>query len=161
MKIDEFNALPAAAATSLVTVWADVPSWASALVAGRPYASADALRQAAVDGPVWNTAEVDAALSHHPRIGERADRDRPGAADSAREQASMSTASDVVAAAIAAGNAAYEARFGRVFLIRAAGRSPRRSSTSSSRASTTMQRPRRRSSRSSCGRSPRCAWSRR
>ena len=36
----------------------------------------------------------------------------------------MTDAAADVAAAIAAGNAAYEDRFGRVFLIRAAGRSP-------------------------------------
>ncbi len=36
----------------------------------------------------------------------------------------MTDAAADVAARIADGNAAYEARFGRVFLIRAAGRSP-------------------------------------
>lgn len=36
----------------------------------------------------------------------------------------MATAEDDIAAAIAEGNRAYEARFGRVFLIRAAGRTP-------------------------------------
>lgn len=36
----------------------------------------------------------------------------------------MASAEATTAAAIAAGNAAYEERFGRVFLIRAAGRSP-------------------------------------
>ena len=36
----------------------------------------------------------------------------------------MTDAAAGVAAAIAAGNAAYEERFGRVFLIRAAGRTP-------------------------------------
>ena len=36
----------------------------------------------------------------------------------------MTDAAADVAARIAAGNAAYEERFGRVFLIRAAGRSP-------------------------------------
>ena len=36
----------------------------------------------------------------------------------------MASAADGVAAAISAGNRAYEERFGRVFLIRAAGRSP-------------------------------------
>ena len=36
----------------------------------------------------------------------------------------MTDAAAGVTAAIAAGNAAYEERFGRVFLIRAAGRSP-------------------------------------
>ncbi|MDQ3457450.1 MAG: 2-oxo-4-hydroxy-4-carboxy-5-ureidoimidazoline decarboxylase, partial [Actinomycetota bacterium] len=63
--------------------------------------------------------EVEAALARHPRIGERA-----GAAHdaefSAREQAGV--ASDEHEA-LRRANAAYEARFDRVFLIRAAGRS--------------------------------------
>src|SRR5690606_28869007 len=68
-------------------------------------------------------AEVDEALAHHPRIGERA-RGVGSAQDfSRREQASSDADDPALAVAVAAGNAAYEARFGRVFLIRAAGRS--------------------------------------
>jgi 2-oxo-4-hydroxy-4-carboxy-5-ureidoimidazoline decarboxylase len=61
------------------------------------------------------------ALAGHPRIGERG-----GAAEehSRQEQAGMSEASQSVRAAIAAGNRAYEERFGHVFLIAAAGRGP-------------------------------------
>ena len=43
---------------------------------------------------------------------------------SRHEQSAMSDAAASVAQQIAAGNAEYEARFGRVFLIRAAGRTP-------------------------------------
>ncbi|WP_292831543.1 2-oxo-4-hydroxy-4-carboxy-5-ureidoimidazoline decarboxylase [Microbacterium sp.] len=124
MTIEEFNALPDDAAAAAAAVWADVPKWVSALVAARPYPSAAALRDAAWSAAPWSADEVDIALAHHPRIGERPAPGQQGASDSAREQASMSSAPDDVAAAIAAGNLAYEARFGRVFLIRAAGRSP-------------------------------------
>ena len=65
--------------------------------------------------------ELEAALSGHPRIGERADagaRRRPLGG----EQAGVDPAAGDTAARLAAGNAAYEERFGRVFLIRAAGR---------------------------------------
>jgi len=124
MHIDEFNALDPAAAAALVRVWADVPRWTDAVVAGRPYPDADALA-AAADGLAaqWSDDEVAAALHQHPRIGER----RTGAsaedAASRREQASATTADERTAVALRDGNAAYEARFDRVFLIRAAGRS--------------------------------------
>src|SRR5699024_10628543 len=64
------------------------------------------------------------AMSHHPRIGEKAEGDSAEAAHSTREQAGLGALGDDVQARLAAGNAAYEERFDRVFLIRAAGRSP-------------------------------------
>ena len=67
----------------------------------------------------WTAADVDAALAHHPRIGERAAGDSTEARLSRTEQP---TAAEATAARIAAGNAAYEARFGRIYLVRAAGR---------------------------------------
>jgi 2-oxo-4-hydroxy-4-carboxy-5-ureidoimidazoline decarboxylase len=72
----------------------------------------------------WTRTELDAALAHHPRIGEKPRGAGAEAAASRREQASMSSAAAATTAAIADGNAAYEERFGRVFLIRAAGRTP-------------------------------------
>jgi 2-oxo-4-hydroxy-4-carboxy-5-ureidoimidazoline decarboxylase len=67
---------------------------------------------------------VDAALSGHPRIGERAPSlDGDAAARSAREQAGMAAAGDRLRQAMASGNADYEARFGRIYLVAAAGRS--------------------------------------
>lgn len=125
MELDEFNAADPAAATAVARVWADVPGWVDAVVAGRPYASVDALASyAGALASTWAPADLEAALAHHPRIGARVGGAGAEAAASRREQASMSGAADDVAAAIAAGNAAYEDRFGRVFLIRAAGRTP-------------------------------------
>lgn len=125
MELAEFNALPAAEAARAIGVWAAIPAWTDAVAAGRPYASVDALAATArAAAEEWTREDLDAALAHHPRIGERAAGGGAEAAASRREQASMSTAADDVTAAIAAGNAAYEERFGRVFLIRAAGRSP-------------------------------------
>ncbi len=66
--------------------------------------------------------EVEGALAHHPRIGERAAGSSAEASLSRSEQAGLQT-SDDVSARLEAGNRAYEERFGRVFLIRAAGRS--------------------------------------
>ena len=60
------------------------------------------------------------ALDAHPRIGERGGK---SAEFSKQEQAGVGNAGQDVQAAIAAGNAEYEERFGHVFLISAAGRS--------------------------------------
>jgi 2-oxo-4-hydroxy-4-carboxy-5-ureidoimidazoline decarboxylase len=66
--------------------------------------------------------EIDEALAHHPRIGERPVGRGASQTFSRAEQASSDADDAEVNAAIAAGNAQYEAVFGRVFLIRAAGR---------------------------------------
>jgi 2-oxo-4-hydroxy-4-carboxy-5-ureidoimidazoline decarboxylase len=91
-----------------------VSRWADEVLAGEPYADRSALL-AAADAAARSLSdpELDQALSAHPRIGER------GGAQSQREQAGVDASA---AGRLAAGNAAYEQRFGRVFLIRAAGR---------------------------------------
>lgn len=120
MDLSEFDSAPAADARAVALHWAAVPAWADAMVAGRPYRSVAALSAAAAEsGAPWGAEELDAALAEHPRIGERTTE-----ASSAREQGAMTTAAEDVTAAIARGNAAYEERFGRVFLVRAAGRTP-------------------------------------
>ncbi|GAB3075668.1 2-oxo-4-hydroxy-4-carboxy-5-ureidoimidazoline decarboxylase [Nocardioides zeae] len=127
MRIDELNALDAATARATLAPAADVGWWLDALVAGRPYPDAPALLAlAATEAARWTDADVEGALTHHPRIGERPTGDGPEAALSRREQGAIRVGSSDAAdlePAIAAGNAAYEDRFGRVFLIRAAGRS--------------------------------------
>ena len=125
MLLDEFNRADPSAAASVVGVWAAIPAWVDAVVAARPYASVDALTaHAAALADEWDVADLDAALAHHPRIGQRPIGASAEAAASRREQAAMTDAAAGVTAAIVAGNAAYEERFGRVFLIRAAGRPP-------------------------------------
>lgn len=125
MELSEFNAMPPARAREVVAVWAAIPAWVEQVVAGRPYVSRDALAVRAAElARDWTIVDLDDALAHHPRIGERSTGHSSEAAASRSEQASMADAEADVTAAIAAANAAYEARFGRVFLIRAAGRSP-------------------------------------
>lgn len=125
MELREFDALDASDAAEIVGVWAAIPSWVDAVVAGRPYGSVEELAAAArASAAAWTRDDLDAALARHPRIGERPAGSGAEAAASRGEQAAMSTAASEVARAIAEGNAAYEERFGRVFLIRAAGRSP-------------------------------------
>ncbi|MFI2366458.1 2-oxo-4-hydroxy-4-carboxy-5-ureidoimidazoline decarboxylase [Promicromonospora sp. NPDC019610] len=120
MDLATFNALSPSDAAAAVRPCADVDSWVDAVVAGRPYLRRDQLlvhaMRCAAD---WGAADVDAALAHHPRIGERATGDSAEARLSRTEQP---TAAEATAARIAEGNVAYEARFGRIFLVRAAGR---------------------------------------
>jgi len=68
--------------------------------------------------------EVSIALAAHPRIGDRVEGSSSESEASRREQSSMSDADAATRAALVDGNRAYEERFGHVFLIRAAGRSP-------------------------------------
>ncbi|MGA6508620.1 2-oxo-4-hydroxy-4-carboxy-5-ureidoimidazoline decarboxylase, partial [Klebsiella sp. K769] len=62
-------------------------------------------------------------LSAHPRIGEKPTGSQAHAALSRQEQSSVDSENERLAQALREGNARYEARFGRVFLIRAKGRS--------------------------------------
>jgi urate oxidase len=94
-----------------------VPRWADDVLAGQPYAGRPALVDAAdAAARQLSVDELDQALSGHPRIGER------GGAQSQSEQGGVDPDQGDTAARLAAGNAAYEKRFDRVFLIRAAGR---------------------------------------
>lgn len=125
MDLASFNAAPPADAVAVASVWAAIPAWANAVAAGRPYASVDdAAAAAAGAAHEWTAADLNAALAHHPRIGQKPTGAGAEADASRREQAAMASASDDLTAAIAEANAAYEERFGRVFLIRAAGRTP-------------------------------------
>ncbi|WP_308328616.1 2-oxo-4-hydroxy-4-carboxy-5-ureidoimidazoline decarboxylase, partial [Enterobacter chuandaensis] len=63
------------------------------------------------------------ALSAHARIGEKPAGARAEAALSRQEQGAVNESDADLAQALREGNARYEARFGRVFLIRAKGRS--------------------------------------
>lgn len=101
-----------------------VPRWVDEVAAGAPYATLDDLLDAAgLAATPLSAAEVDQALADHPRIGERSVGDGPGSAFSAAEQAASESDDAELAEQLAAANRAYEEKFGRIFLIRAAGRS--------------------------------------
>lgn len=95
-----------------------VERWVADVVAASPFSSRDSLLEfASAAATPLAREEIDEAIAHHPRIGEKP---AAGQKFSAAEQGQDDPAT---ADALAAGNAAYEARFGRVFIIRAAGRS--------------------------------------
>jgi len=100
-----------------------VPRWIQDVESCAPYASGEALLERAGRAATpLSRAEIDQALAGHPRIGHEPEGGGRAAGFSRREQQAPDADDAVLAAAVAEGNAAYEARFGRVFLIRAAGR---------------------------------------
>jgi 2-oxo-4-hydroxy-4-carboxy-5-ureidoimidazoline decarboxylase len=95
------------------------PGWARRVAARRPFSSVDDLL-AAADAAWADRApgELEDAMAGHPRIGELS-----LSAQSRQEQSEVG--SDLrVAQALREANAAYENRFGHVFLICATGRGP-------------------------------------
>jgi OHCU decarboxylase len=120
--LQRFNAMTDSEATATLESCLDVPRWVQDVAADRPYSSApEVLHRARASAASFTDAEIEAALSRHPRIGEQAGAGHD-AEFSEREQAAVGDADPEVTAAIRAGNAEYENRFDRVFLIRAAGR---------------------------------------
>ena len=124
--IDEFNDEPTERATEILRACNAAPRFAAEVLAGRPYPDAEALAvraEAVARALPWE--QVALALAAHPRIGDRFEGASAEAAASRREQSAMTDADGALRAELAEGNRAYEARFDHVFLIRAAGRTPR------------------------------------
>ncbi len=118
-----FNALSRDEAATALTACCAARRWIAAVAAGRPFAEPEDLHRAAAEHlAALDWCDVQEALAAHPRIGERPEGAAREAAWSRAEQAGAADADARTAAQLAAANAAYEARFGHVFLIRAAGR---------------------------------------
>lgn len=119
------NALSAEEARRALLECCGSTAWVQAMLEARPFEDEEAVREAA-DRAWWalEPADWDEAFSRHPRIGERKlDVSTRSGSWSREEQSGMRDAVDEVRAALARGNRDYERRFGRVFLIRATGRS--------------------------------------
>jgi len=120
----EFNEAPVSEALNLIAPCVALPAWAEDLVAARPFSNINVLQHYASQlTHHWGSAELNQALSAHPRIGEKAQGTSQEAALSKDEQSAVDGQNSALTLALAQGNAEYEARFGRVFLIRAKGRS--------------------------------------
>jgi 2-oxo-4-hydroxy-4-carboxy-5-ureidoimidazoline decarboxylase len=101
-----------------------VQRWAEDVLALSPYESAARLLEVAAEKATpLSPQEIDEAISHHPRIGEAPTAVGTSADFSRNEQAGLGDDDAVLAEQLRSGNQAYEERFGRVFIIRAAGRS--------------------------------------
>ena len=114
-----FNALPAGQARDALLACCRAGRWAAYVTDGRPYSSLAALRSRAAGA--LSDDDVTEALAGHPRIGQS-----PASGHSSwsrSEQSGVAGAGDQVRAELAAGNQAYEDRFGHIYLVCAAGRS--------------------------------------
>ncbi|HCM9496291.1 TPA: 2-oxo-4-hydroxy-4-carboxy-5-ureidoimidazoline decarboxylase [Enterobacter asburiae] len=122
--LHDFNHLHHEKALALIHPCVALPEWADALALRRPYASRDELFSTAnALTQNWDEAALAQALNAHPRIGEKPAGSQAEAALSRQEQGEVNDRDADLARALREGNARYEARFGRVFLIRAKGRS--------------------------------------
>jgi len=120
--LHRFNGMSDAEARATLASCLAVPRWIDELSAHRPYDSRGAVfRQARASAAAFSDDEIAAALARHPRIGEQAGEGHD-AEFSEKEQAAVGDADPAITDAIRAGNAEYESRFNRVFVIRAAGR---------------------------------------
>lgn len=122
MDIETFNAAERHDAEAALRPCARIERWVGALVDDRPYTSVESLLDhAAALAATWDGVDLVAALADHPRIGERHGGDGAGAAMSEREQAGtgLDAAGADAARRLVEGNRAYEAIFGRIYLVRA------------------------------------------
>lgn len=114
--LGSFNAAPAPDAERDVLAWCASTAFARAVAAGRPYRDPAAVL-AAIDAAfeVLSWDDIAESMNGHPRIGDRA------AGVSAAEQSGAAAAGGEVRRGLAEGNAAYQERFGHIFLICASG----------------------------------------
>ncbi|MGW9405059.1 2-oxo-4-hydroxy-4-carboxy-5-ureidoimidazoline decarboxylase [Arthrobacter sp. NPDC055585] len=119
----EFNSAPYAKAQEMLRPCVDLPRWTSEISFARPFGTAaELLSFAELAAPDWTAAEISGALASHPRIGSRSAGSGQEAEMSRSEQSGLEFAGGS-REQLEEGNRRYEERFGRVFLIRAAGRS--------------------------------------
>jgi 2-oxo-4-hydroxy-4-carboxy-5-ureidoimidazoline decarboxylase len=121
-RLDHLNELPAEDVIEQLMTCLRSRVWAADVLSRRPYRSlADVEDQAMAAARGLTDAELEAALEAHPRIGDRPEGAGSEAAFSRAEQSGVGPDAPT-AAALREVNDAYEARFGHVFLVRAAGR---------------------------------------
>jgi 2-oxo-4-hydroxy-4-carboxy-5-ureidoimidazoline decarboxylase len=123
-ELARFNGLPLASAREQLLACCNSPAWADRMAAGRPYSSArDAVRQSSAIVAMLAVPDLEAALSGHPRIGERAAGQSQAAEWSRTEQSAAATADAETRRELAESNLEYEHKFGHVYLVCASGRS--------------------------------------
>lgn len=123
----QLNALAPAEAAERLRACCGSSRWVEAMLARRPFASVEQLLAAADEAWLATGPEDwDEAFAHHPRIGERQAAtpvSSTAQAWSAGEQGAAASSGAAARAALAKANTAYEERFGRIYLVCAAGRS--------------------------------------
>lgn len=125
--LNQLNRLSSPEASDLFLKCCGSRAWADAMAAARPYADVASVRAKA--GEVWSgLTESDwlEAFTAHPRIGDvnslRAKFANTKAWASG-EQSGVAAADEAVLQGLAEGNAAYEMKFGFIFIVCATGKS--------------------------------------
>jgi OHCU decarboxylase len=127
LSVVELDAMPDREAALQFAACCGSTRWVNEMVARRPFGTRDVLLDAADE--VWrrlSTADWREAFAHHPRIGENRATARVAAASqtwSESEQSRAATSDARVKQKLAEAQRDYEARFGHIFLICAAGKS--------------------------------------
>ncbi|RSK50373.1 2-oxo-4-hydroxy-4-carboxy-5-ureidoimidazoline decarboxylase [Hymenobacter rigui] len=127
MTLSDLNNLPAPTRAEELRRCCGSSAWVEATNQQFPFADADVLYQIATQA--WNRlSEADwrEAFTHHPKIGDVGALREKFASTSTwaeGEQGAVQQASEETLQALAAGNAAYEQRFGYIFIVCATGKS--------------------------------------
>ncbi|MCH5643622.1 MULTISPECIES: 2-oxo-4-hydroxy-4-carboxy-5-ureidoimidazoline decarboxylase [unclassified Gordonia (in: high G+C Gram-positive bacteria)] len=116
--LESFNELSERQAISTLYECCSSSIWALRVARARPFADEEALLEYAdLILAELTDADLDEALSGHPRIG-----DRPDNPSSQREQSGVSGADPAVLTELKDLNKAYDDKFGHVYLVFANGR---------------------------------------
>jgi len=129
MTLANWNAMSASEAAQAILPCCGSQAWAAKLAGMRPFAAFEDL-SAASDAVWWGLPVEDwqQAFDSHPRIGQGHAKaaTAKSLAWSGGEQATAANSmkgDDAARAALAFGNAAYEKKFGRIFIVCATGKS--------------------------------------
>lgn len=127
MKLEHFNELGREQCHDALRQCCVSTRWIEQMAQARPFSSADQLYQSA--DRIWQGLAMPdylEAFEGHPKIGDLNSLKAKYAntkALASGEQAGAASASDAVLQALAEGNAAYEKRFGFIFIVCASGKS--------------------------------------
>ena len=120
MTLDQLNSLDVGTRREALGRCCGAGGWLDRMEELFPAESVEALYAAAEKA--WSECSAEdglEAFSHHPRIGEQQLRDKWASG----EQSGVNQALESVLQGLAAGNAAYEKKFGYIFLVCATGKS--------------------------------------
>lgn len=125
--LDRLNTLTPKEAQAEFARCCGTKRWARGMTARRPFHSRSTLMGGAES--LWSlltAGDWREAFGHHPKIGDVESLRRKFASTSAwtsGEQSGVAGADEAVLTALAEGNAAYEAKFGYIFIVYATGKS--------------------------------------
>jgi 2-oxo-4-hydroxy-4-carboxy-5-ureidoimidazoline decarboxylase len=127
MRVAEINAASSTEAAQLFLQCCTSERWIALMVASRPYATAQALRDHAdVNWLEMGEEDYLQAFDGHPKIGDVGSLQAKYAntkALAAGEQSGVNLASDEVIQRLAEGNSQYQDKFGFIFIVCASGKS--------------------------------------